>query len=147
MITVRRSLPLGPREVRVMVESCLQASMFFSTASSRPERCRCPSFSIPCIPYGWIENPTIFSLVARREVSNSFRKRGKEEGNQRKSPRSVQPRGLSLTFCFAFSKPQNSEQSCNSSCGPPTLPQLWHSYPQSFIYDIRVLNLLRGIIK
>ncbi|CAI9780971.1 unnamed protein product [Fraxinus pennsylvanica] len=88
---VRRSSPLGPREVRVMVDSCLQVSMFFSTASSRPERCRCPSFSILCIPYGCIENPTIFSSNARRELSNSFRKRGQEEGNQRKSPRSVEP--------------------------------------------------------
>ncbi|CAI9780968.1 unnamed protein product [Fraxinus pennsylvanica] len=65
--------------------------MLFSTASSRSERCRCPSFSIPHIPYGCIKNPTIFSLDARRELSNSFRKRGQEEGNQRKSRKSLKP--------------------------------------------------------
>lgn len=36
--------------------------MFFSTASSRPDICLCPSLSIACIPYGCIENPIFFSL-------------------------------------------------------------------------------------
>ena len=41
-------VPLGPIEVLVIRDSCLQASMFFSTASSRPDRCLCPSFSMAC---------------------------------------------------------------------------------------------------
>lgn len=45
----------------MIVESCLQASMFFITASSRPERCLWPSLSIDWIPYDCILNP-IFSL-------------------------------------------------------------------------------------
>lgn len=36
-------MPLGPMEVRVMVESFLHASMFFKTASSMPEKCFEPS--------------------------------------------------------------------------------------------------------
>jgi hypothetical protein len=55
-------VPLGPREVRVMVDNCLQASMFLRTASSRPDKCLCPSFNIDCIPYGCIENPIVLSL-------------------------------------------------------------------------------------
>ena len=35
--------PLGPREVRVILESCLHASTFLITASSRPDMCLCPS--------------------------------------------------------------------------------------------------------
>jgi hypothetical protein len=57
-----KEVPLGPREVRVMVDNCLQASMFLRTASSRPDKCLCPSFSIDCIPYGCIENPIVLSL-------------------------------------------------------------------------------------
>jgi hypothetical protein len=35
--------PLGPSEVRVILESCLHASTFLITASSRPDMCLCPS--------------------------------------------------------------------------------------------------------
>lgn len=35
--------PLGPREVRVILESCLHASTFLITASSSPDMCLCPS--------------------------------------------------------------------------------------------------------
>lgn len=38
-----RHAPLGPREVRVILESCLHASTFLITASSSPDRCLCPS--------------------------------------------------------------------------------------------------------
>ena len=38
-----RDAPLGPREVRVILESCLHASTFLITASSSPVRCLCPS--------------------------------------------------------------------------------------------------------
>ena len=40
--------PFGPSDVRVIFDSCLQASMFFKTASSSPLRCLCPSFSMDC---------------------------------------------------------------------------------------------------
>jgi hypothetical protein len=63
-------VPFGPREVRVIVESCLQASMFLRTASSRPERCLWPSLSIVCIPCGCIWNP-IFTLHWLRSSSSS----------------------------------------------------------------------------
>mmetsp|Transcript_10681 Transcript_10681/g.26558 ORF Transcript_10681/g.26558 Transcript_10681/m.26558 type:complete len:531 (-) Transcript_10681:19-1611(-) len=43
-------IPLGPSEVRTVLASCFAASMFFSVASSRPERCFAPSFSMPCMP-------------------------------------------------------------------------------------------------
>mmetsp|Transcript_18910 Transcript_18910/g.46418 ORF Transcript_18910/g.46418 Transcript_18910/m.46418 type:complete len:267 (+) Transcript_18910:474-1274(+) len=36
-------IPLGPIDVRVISESFLHASMFFSTASSTPEKCLAPS--------------------------------------------------------------------------------------------------------
>mmetsp|Transcript_182431 Transcript_182431/g.444034 ORF Transcript_182431/g.444034 Transcript_182431/m.444034 type:complete len:380 (-) Transcript_182431:88-1227(-) len=39
-------MPLGPREVRVIFESCLHASTFLITASSRPDMCLCPSLSM-----------------------------------------------------------------------------------------------------
>lgn len=58
----RWEVPLGPREVRVIADNCLQASMFLRTASSRPDKCLCPSFNIDCIPYGCIENPIVLSL-------------------------------------------------------------------------------------
>ena len=40
--------PLGPMDVRVILDSCLQASMFLTTASSRPDKCRWPSLSMAC---------------------------------------------------------------------------------------------------
>jgi len=46
----------------VIADNCLQASMFLRTASSRPDKCLCPSFNIDCIPYGCIENPISLSL-------------------------------------------------------------------------------------
>lgn len=58
----KRRGPLGPSEVRVMVDNCLQASMFFRTASSSPERCLCPSLSMPCIPPDLVCNPMILCL-------------------------------------------------------------------------------------
>ncbi len=39
-----RRIPFGPREVRVILDNFLQASMFFNTTASRPEYCLCPSF-------------------------------------------------------------------------------------------------------
>lgn len=57
-----------------MAESCLQASMFLTTASSSPERCLCPSLSIACMPYGciapasFLPNPSFLLLLqSRRE--------------------------------------------------------------------------------
>lgn len=38
--------PLGPSDVLAICDRLLQASMFFTTASSRPERCLCPSLSM-----------------------------------------------------------------------------------------------------
>lgn len=61
---------MGPSEVRVIVESCLQASIFFRTASSRPERCLCPSLSIDCIPYGCIENPILTNFPSEKLVQD-----------------------------------------------------------------------------
>lgn len=73
-------MPLGPREVRVMAESCLQASMFLTTASSRPERCLCPSLSIACMPYGCIAPASLPSPPPpspqphRRTTASTFRR-------------------------------------------------------------------------
>ena len=37
-------MPFGPRDVRVIFDNCLHASMFRITASSSPLRCLCPSY-------------------------------------------------------------------------------------------------------
>mmetsp|Transcript_26422 Transcript_26422/g.47010 ORF Transcript_26422/g.47010 Transcript_26422/m.47010 type:complete len:243 (+) Transcript_26422:1007-1735(+) len=68
LVTKRRSrwlitilfMPLGPSEVRVICANCLHASRFFTTASSTPERCLCPSFNIADSPYGC---PTLVILA------------------------------------------------------------------------------------
>lgn len=42
--------PFGPMDVLVICASCLQASIFFNTASSKPDKCLCPSFNIDWRP-------------------------------------------------------------------------------------------------
>ncbi len=44
------STPFGPMDDLVIWESCLQASIFLYTASSRPEKCLCPSLSMAASP-------------------------------------------------------------------------------------------------
>ena len=61
----KREIPLGPRDVRVIMDSALQASTFLRTASSRPDRCLWPSFSIDCIPCDCICNPILTSQIDR----------------------------------------------------------------------------------
>ena len=61
-------LPWGPMEVRVRTESCLQASMFLITASSK---CLWPSFSIDDSPYGI---PDIFPYFIISNSAQSCRK-------------------------------------------------------------------------
>jgi hypothetical protein len=39
-------IPFGPKDVRVICDRALQASMFFMTASSTPLKCLCPSFNM-----------------------------------------------------------------------------------------------------
>mmetsp|Transcript_2621 Transcript_2621/g.4143 ORF Transcript_2621/g.4143 Transcript_2621/m.4143 type:complete len:322 (-) Transcript_2621:27-992(-) len=56
-------MPLGPRDVRVILESCLHASTFLITASSRPDRCVCPSLSMDWSPYGSPPDMTSYRLV------------------------------------------------------------------------------------
>ncbi len=46
LCTVVRHRPFGPRDVLVMLDRPLHASMFLTTASSTPEKCLCPSLSM-----------------------------------------------------------------------------------------------------
>lgn len=66
-------IPFGPREDRVMRESSLQASIFFSTASSRPERCLWPSLSMAWTPWGWNANGMMTRGARSRERKMSSR--------------------------------------------------------------------------
>ena len=63
-----RDVPFGPSEVRVILESCLQASMFLMTASSRPDRCLWPSFSRACAGEQ-VAGPRVGAYDASAQVS------------------------------------------------------------------------------
>ena len=90
---------MGPREVRVIFESCLHASTFLITASSSPERCLCPS----CVDaeVGEGQGPVRGGRDLRKGRKRARASRGGDRGARAaETPprRETSPRGRSHAF-------------------------------------------------
>jgi hypothetical protein len=80
-----------------MAESSRAAPMFLRTASSRPERCLCPSLSIDCIPY---DGPALMPTIVGGGESEWWRReRRRRSGGGRSEARRI---GKTLVVAAVF---------------------------------------------